>query len=178
MLAVASASLAAVPATAQIRDGGPADTRGLTLGLSVNGNTVRGSGDVSDRAVGAGVSAMVGYGATDALTLFARGAYMYRNSYADLGVRYSFGGAGGVLRPYAEGAATLIRTSENGVQSSGGGGTLGVGAEYFLTKNLGVDVGVGYTRGRFTNNKIDGVPLDADRNYGSPRFGIGLRWRP
>jgi opacity protein-like surface antigen len=177
-LALASAALTAAPAAAQLRDAGPYSTRGLTLGLQLNGNTVRATGDPADRPLSAGAGATLGYGLSEHVTLFGRVGYQYENAYADLGARYSFGGAGAALRPYMEGAFTPTTARHEGMRSTGFGATAMIGAEYFLSSNLALDAGVGYTRGRFTHNEFDGVDLNTERNYGSPRFSVGLRWHP
>ncbi len=167
-LAVVSAS-AAGPAAAQMREPNPlgpaSQTRGPSFGLNLNGSEL-------------GAGATLGYGLGSAFTVFTRAGYAYQNSYVDAGARYSFGRESSELRPYLEGALTYAGEARHGMHSRGFGGTAMIGAEYFISPKLALDVGVGSSRGRITSFKLDGEELDLESYYSSPRINVGVKWHP
>jgi opacity protein-like surface antigen len=154
------------------------DLRGLSLGLSLNGSATHSDAGAFRRQSAGGLGLTLGYGATDALTLFLRGDYTYRATYLDLGARYSFGASSSALRPYVEVAATGMGSSGAGLRSTGAALTGGVGLEYFVSRNLALDVGVGYSRGRWLGPEHASAPGGGGRDFGSPRLDLGLKWRP
>jgi opacity protein-like surface antigen len=177
------AAFSAVPAAAQLGYGAGAvrsDTRGLGIGLQLNGTGVE-SGSASGRVPGAGLGVTLSYGMTDALSVFGRANTGYRMSQVDLGARYRFGSPTGALRPYVEGAVTrlgAVRNSEEtdqSLRSWGTGTTVGAGVEYHFSRRFAVDLGVTHTRGRYS-------PAPGDegfrQKFTSDRVQMGFTWRP
>jgi opacity protein-like surface antigen len=177
LLAVAtvSASLCAAEAAAQ---SGPlrSDMRGFSAGVNLTGS--RAGTDAPGGTASSGLGVSLGYGVTDALTLFARTEYGYRRSQLDAGARYSFGAPSSALRPYAEVALTGTRASAADFRATGFGATASIGAEYFITPRLSLDAGIGYTAGRHTSIDFAAPGLDTDRSFAAPRVNLGFRWHP
>ena len=175
-LALAAAALTAGTASAQQtgmpEPGTPSGTRGLTFGLDLGGGAVGFDRTASEMRPGANVGLIVGYGVSDAVTLFLRTDVGYRMGHVDLGARYSFGASHAALRPYVEGALTRTGATDGDVRSHGFGFTGGAGVEYFVSRNVSLDVGVAHSRGRFTSDRVDG------RGFGSTRVHVGFRLRP
>jgi opacity protein-like surface antigen len=179
-LALVSAALAAGPARAQA--GSPpvqSGTRGLTVGLDLNGSAIASDGSASGTPRGAGLGLSLGYGVSDAVSIFVRTDYAYRVAHVDLGARYSFGGSASRLRPYVEGAFTRTGTTalaapldSHATQSNGYGFTGGAGVAYFVSRRVALDLGVSHSRGRFTAGALDG------RDFASTRLNIGVKWHP
>lgn len=177
-LAALAAALAAAPAAAQEAPGAPplseqSGLRGLLLGFNLNGG-VEGTGLPSGSRTAAGVGVTLGYGVSDALTLFTRGNYAYGSTSVDVGARYSFGGASGTLRPYVEGAFTGMGALRDGARFSGTALTGGAGVEYFLSPGLAVDAGISYSRGEWER----AIEHGAGTALGVSRLNLGVRWRP
>lgn len=186
--AAMAAALAAGSAAAQsIRTPDLYDTRGLSVGLHLNGGAI-----ASDRndAAGAGGGLTLGYGVNDRLTLFLRGDVGYEMSQVDLGTRYRLGTPGSALRPYAEVAVSRVGTgmvrSDVGGEPFGdrlrvGGPALsaGAGVEYFFSRKLAVDVGLSHTRGRFTQGTLRDDEIQSGRpGFSTTRLNVGFTWRP
>lgn len=177
------AAFSAVPAAAQLGYGAGAvrsDTRGLGIGLQLNGTGVE-SSDPSRRVPGAGLGLTLSYGTSDALSVFARASTGYRMSQVDLGARYRFGSPAGALRPYVEGAVTrlgAVRNTEETDQiqrSWGTGTTVGAGVEYHFSRRFAVDLGLTHTRGRYSA----GPGGEGFREkFTSDRVQMGFTWRP
>jgi opacity protein-like surface antigen len=170
--ALSAGSAAAQEAPAALAADQP-DLRGFMLGLSFNGGVV-GTGLPGGSRTAAGFGVTLGYGMSDALTLFTRGDYAYGSTYVDVGARYSFGGASGALRPYVEGAFTGVGALRNGARFSGTALTGGAGLEYFLTPNLALDAGMSYSRGEWER----AVERGGGTAVGVSRLNLGVRWRP
>jgi opacity protein-like surface antigen len=180
VLALASTALAAGSAGAQagapeIRSG----TRGLMVGLDLNGSAIASNGSASGTPRGAGLGLSLGYGVSDAVSIFARADVAYRVAHVDVGARYSFAGPASRLRPYVEGAITRTGTSAlaapldgHATTSQGYGFTGGAGVAYFVTRRAALDLGVSHSRGRFTAGALDG------RDFASTRLNIGVKWHP
>lgn len=153
------------------------DTRGFGLGVNLHGSTIGAEGETGGKA-SSGLGLSLGYGTSEALTFFLRTDYGYRSTHLDLGARYSFGAPTAALRPYVEAGLTGSRTSRDALSATGFGVTGSVGAEYFVTRKLALDVGLGYSAGRWTNVDFKGAEVEFDRNLTAPRVNIGLKWRP
>ena len=98
-----------------------------------------------------------------------------------LGGRFSFGGSGAALVPYAGvrlafQAATYELNTAAGVVSldyAGGGGAIEGGVQYFFTRSLGIDAGLSATFASLTTEgREDAVSAS------TVRIGIGLAYRP
>jgi opacity protein-like surface antigen len=179
-LALVPAALAVGPAGAQVGSPQPlSGTRGLTLGLDLNGSAIGTAGSSAGTPRGAGLGLSLGYGVSERVSLFARANVAYQIGHLDVGARYSFGGTAARLRPYVEGAFTRTGTTaltnplaEARSRSHGYGLTGGAGVEYFVSRRVALDLGVSHSRGRFTAGTFDG---DA---FSSTRLNIGVKWHP
>ncbi len=168
LLALAASAIAAAPAAAQ---------QGPVVGIDLKGSSIQANGSGVDPASGAGVGLTLGYGLSDAFSLFVRGDMAYRAAYLDLGARYRLGAPTAALRPYVQGSltyagTTLVPDPDEPLRSNGLGFTGAVGLEYALRPNLALDVGVAHTRGQI----VDGV--SEGRGFNSTRLNFGIRWRP
>jgi opacity protein-like surface antigen len=179
-LALVSAALAAGPAGAQLHwPEARSGTRGLTVGLDLNGSAIETNGSTAGTPRGAGFGLSLGYGVSERVSLFARADYAYQIAHVDVGARYSFGGTSSRLRPYVEGALTRTGTSafvaplEEGLSRSHGYGlTGGAGVEYFVSSRVALDLGVSHSRGRLTAGTFKGD------DFASTRLNVGFKWRP
>lgn len=191
-LAVLAAALTAGPAAAQEAPvASPAEKsllRGFMLGGSFNGGVV-GRGMQGEITTSLGFGVTLGFGVSDRVTLFTRGDYAYRATFLDVGARYSLGGASSALRPYVEGAitgaATGLRTGSFGepvearrIRSTAAALTAGAGVEYFVAPSLALDLGLGYSRGRWIHTGPDEARTGASGDFSTPRLNLGIRWRP
>jgi opacity protein-like surface antigen len=182
---LACAAFSAAPAAAQPgSDPVRSDTRGLGVGVQLNGGGVSSHADDSRMAPGAGMGLTVSYGMSDALSVFGRANMGYRTSQLDVGARYRFGSAAGALRPYVEGAVTRLGAirgpqdgSEQSLRSWGLGATVGAGVEYYFSPRFAVDVGLAHTRGRFSEPALPGEAAFGDK-FSSTRVQLGVTWRP
>lgn len=184
-ISAGSAAAQSVPAEAPASR---SDLRGFMLGANFNGGVV-GRGLQGRNTTSAGFGVTLGFGVSDRVTLFTRGDYAYRASYLDVGARYSFGGGSSALRPYVEaaltGAATGLRTgafgepaAERGIRSTAAALTAGAGLEYFVAPNLAIDLGLGYSKGRWIHTEPGEARIGASGDFSTPRLNIGVRWRP
>lgn len=179
-----SAAAQSVPADAP---GSRSDLRGLLLGGSFSGG-VAGMGMQGENTTSLGFGVTLGFGVSDRVTLFTRGDYAYRATYLDVGARYSFGGASSALRPYVEGALTGAATGlrgggfgdpgERGIRSTAAALTAGAGVEYFVAPNFALDLGLGYSRGRWIHTVPGEARIGESGDFSTPRLNIGIRWRP
>lgn len=169
VLALGSAALAAEPAAAQggtlSGSGTEGSGRGLVLGLSANATRL-------SSTAGAGMGATLGYGVTEAVTLFARGSYGYQSTQVDLGARYTFGDGSVRVRPYFEGALTRVAHRPDAVGRVGFGATAAGGVEYRLGGSVALDLGVSSTVGRYRAAELP------SSGFSTTRLSVGLRLRP
>lgn len=184
-LSTGSAAAQSIPEDAP---GSRSDLRGFMLGGSFSGG-VAGMGLQGEKTNSVGFGVTLGFGVSERVTLFTRGDYAYRATYLDVGARYSFGGASSALRPYVEGAltgaATGLRTGTFGepaedrrIRSTAAALTAGAGVEYFLAPNLALDLGLGYSKGRWIHTGPGEARIGESGDFGTPRLNIGIRWRP
>ncbi|HEX8903977.1 MAG TPA: outer membrane beta-barrel protein [Longimicrobiaceae bacterium] len=176
VLAAAAAAVTAGPALAQRASPGTEtwrfDPRGVSVGVNLNGGTLATQELGPGVHPGLGLGVTLGYGVSDAVTLFARGDVAYARSNLDVGARYRFGSPAAALRPYVEAGFTRTGTLIASQRTSGYGVTAGAGVEYYVRHNFAVDVGVVHSRGRFTTG-----PLDGDA-FNTTRLNLGFRWHP
>jgi opacity protein-like surface antigen len=168
LLALAAGAIAAAPAAAQ---------QGPVVGIDLKGSSIQANGSGVDPASGAGVGLTLGYGLSDAFSLFVRGDMAYRATYLDLGARYRFGGSTAALRPYVQGSLTYAGTTlapftDEPLRSRGVGFTGAAGLEYAVAPNLALDFGVSHTLGEFVDGASEG------RGFAATRLNFGVRWRP
>ena len=173
------AAAQAVSGTSPVRS----DTRGLGIGVQLNGMRVL--SDQSRMVPGAGLGLTLSYGTSDALSVFARGSMGYRMSQLDVGARYRLGNPSSALRPYVEASVSrfgalrppLESTAGESVRAWGLGMTVGAGVEYHVSPRLGLDLGVSHTEGRFRTPTLPGEAAFRE-TLSSTRFQVGVTWRP
>lgn len=192
-LALAPALLAAQDVPVLLRS----TTRGLMLGASLNGATLRSDTLTNgDTHSGAGFGLKAGYGFTPHFQLFlgVSAADMkphgssYVLSHADIGARYHFGDDRQHWRPFLEAAVTGMATVEKNVQFqgstgdltlSGAGGSFGGGVLYFASRHMAVDAALRWTVGSFTTEKYGNVSVTGnDWRAVTSRADIGIAWFP
>lgn len=185
-------------AAAQVVDVEPeprSNAEGFHLGLFLNGSaiTVEDSEEVES---GPGGGLHLGYGFNRNLSVFLRanlaaiepagGGDSFDLTHADLGLRYSFGGPGSVLRPFVLGAvsgrAVSISTGAGPLEGRGPGFTAGGGLEYFLSRSVALEAGLSLSFGSFNEGRLDGgewVDLESESfDATSSRFDLGFSWHP
>lgn len=199
LLVLGALTLALTPATrAQGTRGFMLNGRLLGAAVSVNPE----EGD-SETEAGAGLGLRVGYGFNERITLYfgvdgaaiepeEGGDLLENGTYglgtADLGVRFNFP-AGRSIVPYAEAALTgqaLVfdfEGTDTNLNVSGGGLTVGGGAQFFVSRTLAIDAGLDFTFGKFTQAETDGPGPDVSEDLedaGSviTRVGVGLSFYP
>lgn len=183
-------AVTALPALAQDRS----NTRGILLGVQGAAASIQldeeGAGE-AERGIGGGVT--LGYGVTGNITVFLRGNLAaidysgeegsYDLSTVDLAGRYSFGTSAAALRPYVELGltGTAVRDEIEGVEVvlAGGGLNLGGGLEYFLQRNLALDIGLALGKGQITSAEVDGEDVGEFDNldFTTTRLSAGLNLR-
>lgn len=191
--------LAAADASAQNAPSG----RGLMLGVYGNLSAIQLDEDGGTQAEnGPGAGAILGYGARNGWTFFARGnvagiTYQqdegseldgdgtYALTVVELGARYGFaGGTNAALRLYGELGLSGTALSDEGrfegqeveFTFSGPAILLGGGVEYDLNRNVAVDVGMILGKGRFTSLEINGETFDdaEDLDFTTVRLNAGI----
>jgi Outer membrane protein beta-barrel domain len=174
---------------------GPANVKGFSLGIALNGSAIS-SDEVADGTdSGGGLTLGLGYGFTPRLLLFLDGTAAsiradgesWVLAHGDLGLRFHFTAPGRGFTPFVEGAfTTRTGTQENiefldgetaDLEISGPGFTAGAGFLYFFSPRTALSTGLRWTTGEFTtvkfgNVSVDGLDLDAT----STRVNIGLTW--
>jgi opacity protein-like surface antigen len=107
----------------------------------------------------------------------------------DLGARYQFASATRAWVPYLN-VAFSGRAVGTGIQDSGGNShevsfsgsafTFGGGTSFHVTPALALDLGLNWSRGKFTKVRVDNVTVDSDPDdvevSTSSRFMLGLSW--
>ncbi len=173
---------------------------GRFLGAAVALNPEEGD---SETESGGGFGLRAGYGFSDRFTGYLafdvaaiepeEGAELLENeSYGlgllDLGVRANFP-AGRTIVPYAEAALTAqaavfdFEGTDDNINVTGGGLTVGGGAQFFVSRTLAIDLGLDLTFGEFTDARIDGEDSDIDLDIEDTsslitRVGLGLSFYP
>jgi opacity protein-like surface antigen len=202
---VLGAALLLAAADASAQDVSPG--RGVMLGAFGNLSAIQLDEDGGTQAEnGPGVGVVLGYGARDGWTFFARGSFAgityeeddgseldgdgtYSLGIVELGARYGFGsGPNSALRLYGEfglsGTALSDEATLDGEDVeftfSGPAIMLGGGVEYDLNQSVAVDVGMILGKGRFTSLEVDGETFDdADElDFTTVRLNAGIIFRP
>lgn len=179
------AAFSAVPAAAQLGSGAStirSDTRGLGIGLQLNGTGVE-SGGATRTVPGAGLGLTLSYGVTDAVSVIARANTGYRASQVDLGARYRFASPAAALRPYLEAGVTRLAgiraTEESGSDHVVGmGTTVGAGVEYHFSPRFALDLGLAHSRGRYNQAVLQDGGAAFSQKFTSNRVQVGFTWRP
>ena len=188
--------LAAAPAYGQAR------TKGFSITPRLYGAsfTVDDAGDEVDG--GGGLGLRLGYGFSKTVTAFValEGAGIdaeggpfenINDEYAlgafDIGAQFSFLPSNSInpfVRVGLNGTAAVFDVegldSDDDPEIAGGGLTLGVGAEFFLSRSLAIEAALDLSGGQINTFRIGNVQFnDLDgSDYGAGRLGVGLVWRP
>jgi hypothetical protein len=165
-LVPAATALLLAPAFAGAQQLRPSAT-GATVALSGRGALVSTNVDGPSRwSRAAGMAAEVGYGVNPRLTLFGAMASLRLDSDpaqrfrdADVGFRRLLGRGGNAVRPFLEGGITVQRMTVEvpagagvtQVRSTTGSLTGGVGAMWFVRRQLALDGALRGTGGRFSS---------------------------
>ena len=184
---------ASTAASAQQPVAARSHTQGINLGIHANGSSHKfDDSDVTES--GSGLGLRLGWGFSNTFMLYAQadaasigsadGNGDYALAHVDLGARFTFGNAASAWRPYLDiaangrGAAQTIEGSD--VTITGAGIAGGGGVQYFMTRWLGLDVGLKFTSGKYTEATIDDESFDIDDSDRalSTRVNIGLSWYP
>jgi opacity protein-like surface antigen len=198
---VLGAALLLAAADASAQDVSPA--RGVMLGAFGNVSAIQLDEDGGTKPEnGPGLGAMLGYGARDGWTFFARGSFAgityeedegsdgtYGLAIVELGARYGFGsGPNSALRLYGElglsGTALSDEITVEGQEAeftfAGPAIMLGGGVEYDLNQSVAVDAGMILGKGRFTTLEINGETFDdaEELDFTTVRLNAGIIFRP
>lgn len=175
---------------------GSLGAKGFFLGAALNGSSLEADDLDSDRESGGGLLLHGGFGFNPNLALFldVNAAQMENDanetwylSHADFGLRYHFAGGGRRFVPYLEGAVTAWMGSQDNadigtgtqedLEISGTGYTLGGGILYFFSSRLALLGGLKWTKGEFNEVKFGNVTVEGfDIDATSTRLNIGLTW--
>jgi opacity protein-like surface antigen len=173
-------------------------TRGFHIGASANGSSIELSDEDLDeelsgeRESGPGLTLTAGYNFTSrlGLVLSASAANIssddgdYTLGQGDLAARYSFASASRPFVPYVELGFTTLSAKEefldDSIELRGTGFTGALGANYFFTRKLALDVNFRYTKGEFDTIEIDGESSTSDDGVGvnTGRLNVGVSWFP
>ncbi len=160
---------------------------GIHAGAALNGSQV--SYDEGDTDRGPGISVYAGYNftgnlgvvlAVTAASVSSDGdSYMLR--HIDLLGRYTLPGA--TISPYFEAGYTNLNadgdTDDGNLVYKGSGFTGGIGMNYFMKPKLAVDVGVRYTKGKFSSFELDDEEVSrSDLDVATARINIGFAYYP
>lgn len=181
------------------------------IGAHVNGSTIASteqdnSASDKERASGGGGGAMVGWGFTKWLMVYAgadiakvkiRGGTRastadpqpdYTLVHSDIGARFSFPSPKHGFVPYLNAALTRRSASakldNQDVTVYGNGVSVGGGSQYFFTPRWALDVGAQFSPGKLGKAKVDGVKYDLKKlgqdpdNVNSVRVNVGLKFYP
>lgn len=190
-LAIVLAGTVTAPALAQ-----RSNTDGLHLGIFLSGAAAEVE-DTDETDSGAGISLHLGYGFSEAISLFARANAaaiqsegfaddQYTLAHFDLGARYSIGSSAAALRPFVQGAfsgrAASFELDGETLDVRGSGFTAGGGLEYFVNPTIAIEAGLAFTFGKFNEGRLDGgdwVELDdAEFSMNTTRLDLGVSFHP
>ena len=176
-------------------------TRGLNLGIHLQGASLEPADGDRSNAGGGGI--LVGYGFNPSLELFLQldGAEFdvddtdvdgdWRLGHADLGLRFHFADSLRSWVPYLQGGLTLRVASVDDAEVNqqtvtgrvgifGGALMLGGGIMFFFNETLAADIQLAWTGGEFRKARIGDVTVDLDEDYRArtSRLDLGVSWWP
>jgi hypothetical protein len=177
------------------------NTRGLMLGLALNGSGIRSEDLNSTTESGAGLAGQLGWGFTKnfALLLSASGARIgsvggnYDLAQVDLGGRWHFVNSVNGIVPFVEVGYAARAAKKKDVLLSDGAGTIypgdltflgggvsfGGGLEYFVTRRWALGGSFRWTTGQFSSVRVDNVTMDGFAiDATSGQFNMGFSWYP
>jgi opacity protein-like surface antigen len=197
LLAACTIVLAAAPLAAQGTTPPASSSKGIILGVHLNGSAITADDLSDDRESGGGLNLQLGYGFTPkiALVLDATAASLDIDgddvgfAHFDVLLRYAFTGPTRRFVPFLEGGfsgralaqdnADLGDGTSGDLSLSGGGFTFGGGAQYYIAPKWAIGAGLKWTIGEFSKVTVDDVSVDGlDLDATSARFNIGLTWYP
>lgn len=167
---------------------------GLILGLNLSRSSVAvddATFGASDRESARGMYFTLGYNFTPniGLLVHAGGVAMSDNEdrtfgQADLALRYSFTNPAAALVPYLEiavgGSSLQDELDGQGFELEGGGFTVAVGINYFVSRRFALNADFRHNLGRFNTIKIAGESVSDDARIGinASRLNLGFNWYP
>jgi hypothetical protein len=172
-----------------------ARTKGFHVALGLNASSIKFDeddiGEESDAESGGGLYLTTGYNFTPRIGAFLAltGANIdsdsddYLLGHADLGARFML--ATGSVAPYLELALTGLNAQgddddNEDVELRGGGLTVGVGANFFVSQRFAIDLGLRLTGGEFNTVKIGDISVSNDDGVGvgTARINLGVAFYP
>jgi hypothetical protein len=175
-------------------------TRGLNIGVHFQGASLSVEGADSDG--GGGLGARIGYGLNRIVTLYVEGDGISVDSegservkgtwtlgHVDLGARFHFANTLRAWVPYLDvalggrfaGIKDLKVDGEDqpDIELNGGAFSFGGGIYFYFTQTFGLDLGLKFTGGEFTEVKFGSSSLgDLDLDASSTRLKLGIVWWP
>lgn len=176
-------------------------TRGLNLGIHIQGSSLE--PDDGDRANAGGAGILIGYGFNRSFELFLQidGAEFdvegtdvngeWRLGHGDLGLRFHFANSLRSWVPYLQGGVSLRVTSVDDAEVGqqvitdrvgifGGAIMLGGGIMFFFNETLAADLQIAWAGGEFTEAMIGDVTLELADPYEArtSRLNLGISWWP
>jgi len=192
--------LAALASTTAPLAGQKSTTRGLNLGVHLQGASL--SVEDADSDGGGGLGFRIGYGINRIITLYleadgvsvdSKNADLFQGTWtlghADLGARFHFANTLRSWVPYLEVAvgargASIDDAEADGeelgdVSFSGGSFSFGGGIYAYFSRTLALDVGLKVSGGEFTEVDLGPISLNnLDIDANSTRFKVGIVWWP
>ncbi len=171
--------------------GGSSRTKGLFIGLDVQGDGLQTNLVGSSVESGEGGGLILGYGFTKRIALYTDASYALMNAtdggtynlaHADLGFRFHFR-SGHMFVPFIELGATgrNVSTTSAGTtySATGVGGSAGLGFNAYLMRSVAFSTSADWSLGNFTNYQIDNLTLPGSSvNAQTARVRVGLVWFP
>lgn len=189
---IAALALGAGPLSAQTPLASSA--RGFFVGAHLTSSSIEVKEISEERESGGGLGLQLGYGFTRQLSLFLdlTGAALEEEvglGHVDLGLRYAFTGPTRRWVPTLEVALTgralveenteLPDGSTGETSLNGGGLTLGVGIQYYLSPKWALGAAFKLTGGEFDEYTVDDVTLrNLNMEATSTRLNFGITWFP
>ena len=196
LLAASVALLAAAPLAAQAPPLPASSTRGFFAGAYLSGVSI--DSDVTfGSASASGLGLLAGFGFSPHFAVLLDGSAGALDSdeasdatlvHFDILARYAFTDATRRFAPYVEGGITGIALIEEDVDlglgpteqaTSGGGFTLGLGAQYYFSPKWAIGASLRWTSGQFTQVEANDVTIsNLEIDARSTRFNLGITWYP
>lgn len=176
------------------------NTRGLLLGIALNGSSIDSDEFDDDSRSGGGLGLQLGWGFTPRFTLLAglTAAQLdddpedFVLAHFDLLARFNFRSGGHAFVPFLEGGFSVrvaaqddVEIVDNGstetvdFEISGGALTVGGGAHYYVTPSVAFTASLQLSTGEFSTVKFDDVSVDGfEIDATTTRLNIGLTLYP
>ena len=172
-------------------------TRGFHIALGLNASGLQldedDVGEETEAESGGGLYLTTGYNFTPRIGAFLAltGARIdaknegndYNLGHADLGARFML--ATGSIAPFLELALTGINAKGDDdegtdIELRGGGLTVGIGSNFFVSLRFAIDLGMRLTGGEFNTVKYGNISVSNDDGVGvgTARFNLGVAFYP